>query len=225
MTAASTPLAMFRTVVGVGMLCALLIVGVYEATALRIADNEARALESAVLEVLPQAKQLRSIALSAGRQIVDAEPADQPLPAFLGYDDQGDLVGAAITAAGMGYQDTIEVIYAYSFEGSKIVGMRVLQSLETPGLGTRIETDPDFTANFDALDVAVNAAGSGLRNPLTTVPQGTKTEAWQIDAITGATVSSEAVGDLLNQSAQLWVPVLVRDAIQLMRLADREEQP
>ena len=36
--------------------------------------------------------------------------------------------------------------------------------------------------------------------------------AWQIDGITGATITSEAIGTILNESANRWAPALVRDA-------------
>ncbi len=153
----STPAMMYRAIVGIGMLCALVIVGVYAATASRIAENEARALRDAVSAVLPAAAVVRSIAIRADGEIAD-EPADtQELPAFVGYDASGQPVGVAITAAGMGYQDTIRVIYAYSYDESAIVGLRVLQSLETPGLGDKIETDADFVANFERLDVSLSS--------------------------------------------------------------------
>ncbi|MDH3590016.1 MAG: FMN-binding protein, partial [Gammaproteobacteria bacterium] len=213
----STPLTMFRAIVGIGMLCALLIVGVYAATAERIAKNEAEALRQAVAAVMPAATRLRSITIDANGKIADINATEISLPAFIGYDDNGTLVGAAITAAGMGYQDTIQVIYAYSFDAAAIVGMRVLQSLETPGLGTKIETDPAFIANFEKLDVSLNAGGDGLAHPVVTVPHGTKEHPWQIDAITGATVSSDAIGRLLDNSAQRWVPVLAGNTVQLRR--------
>ena len=221
MSTPSTPLAMFRTIVGIGMMCALVIVGVYAGTAQRIADNEARALANAVNAVLPAASNLRSIAVTAQGEIIDVIAAEQALPAFLGFDEDGELVGAAITAEGMGYQDTIKVIYAYSFEASAIVGFHVLQSLETPGIGTKIKEYP-FLANFEALDVSLDETGSALANPIVTVPSGTKDQPWQIDAITGATVSSDAVAALLDDSAQRWVPVLARDAVLLRRKSETQ---
>ena len=166
---------------------------------------------------MPGAASLRSVAVAADGGIADIEATTSSLPAFIGYDDNGELAGAAITAAGMGYQDTIQVIYAYSFDDDAIVGMQVLQSLETPGLGTKIETDPAFVANFERLDVSLNDDGSALAHPVVTVPHGTKEHPWQIDAITGATVSSDAIGRLLDNSAQQWVPVLSRNAVQLQR--------
>ena len=58
---------------------------------------------------------------------------------FAGYDDNDQLVGLAIEAQAMGYQDVIRLIYGYSFEAQAIIGIRVLESRETPGLGDRIE--------------------------------------------------------------------------------------
>jgi len=212
----TTPVAMYRAIVGIGMLCALLIVGIYQATAERIAENEAQALAEAVAAVLPTAQVLRSIAVASDGGIADVDASLQKLPAFVGYDQSGKLAGVAITAAGMGYQDTIQVIYAYSFSDSAIVGLRVLQSLETPGLGDKIETDPNFVANFEQLDVSLSAAGNELAHAVETVPNGSKEHPWQIDAITGATVSSEAIGKILDTSAQQWVPLLVRHREQLI---------
>jgi electron transport complex protein RnfG len=82
-----------------------------------------------------------------------------------------------------------------------IIGLQVLSSNETPGLGDKIEKDPDFRANFTALDAS-------LKQEIVTVKNGEKTEPWQIDGISGATVSSKAVGKALNESAQFWIPTL-----------------
>jgi electron transport complex protein RnfG len=112
----------------------------------------------------------------------------------------------------MGYQDNIRVLYAYSFDEHAIVGMKVLDSKETPGLGDRVEVEPHFIANFDNLDVRLDDSGDALANPIVTVKQGEKTEPWQIDGITGATITSEAIGNLLNASASAWIPLLERDA-------------
>ncbi len=204
--------SMYRAIVGIGLGCALLIVSVYQATAARIADNEARALAQAVAAVLPDAKTLMPVTLASDGTLEAAADGADPLPVFLGYDGSGRLVGAAVTAAGMGYQDTIRVLYAYGFDQQAIVGLRVLESRETPGLGDKIETDPAFQRNFAGLDVTLSEDGSSLLRPIETVPAGAKVAAWQIDAITGATVSSQAIGDMLNRSAQRWVPALARDA-------------
>jgi electron transport complex protein RnfG len=203
--------SIYRAIVGIGALCALLIVTVYQTTAARIKDNQERFLALAIGEVLPAAQSTVAVEFTADGNLV--EVSDLPaLPVFLGYDANAELVGAVITAEGMGYQDSIRVLYAYSFDLDAIVGFKVLDSKETPGLGDRIEKEAHFIANFEKLDATVASGGKSLLHPIVTVKQGEKTEAWQVDGITGATITSEAIGNILNASANTWVPVLERDA-------------
>jgi len=203
--------SMYRAIVGIGALCAVLIVTVYETTAARISANQARFLALAVSEVLPAAESTVAIALAADGGL-DKAADTSALPVFLGYDANTGLVGAVVTAQGMGYQDNIRVLYAYSFDLHAIVGFKVLDSKETPGLGDRVEKEAHFLANFERLDATVAADGGSLLHPIVTVKQGEKTEPWQVDGITGATITSEAIGDILNDSANDWVPVLERHA-------------
>ena len=67
-----------------------------------------------------------------------------------------------LTGQGMGYQDNIRVLYAYSFDARAITGFKVLDSKETPGLGDRVEIEPHFIANFEALDVRLDDSGDAL---------------------------------------------------------------
>ena len=207
----TTTWEMYRSIVGIGAFCALLIVTVYTATADRIADNKARFLNSAIEQVLPAVRSTVEVALDAnGRLIAATEPAS--LPVFLGYGEGGELVGAVITAQGMGYADNITVLYSYSFDLKAIVGHKVLESKETPGLGDKVELEPHFLANFEALDARLNADGTALANAIVTVKEGEKTNPWQVDGITGATITSEAIGSILNQGSSYWLPALERDA-------------
>ncbi len=82
-----------------------------------------------------------------------------------------------------------------------MIGLQVLSSNETPGLGDRISKDAAFRKNFEALDAS-------LVNEIETVKQGEKTRPWQIDGISGATVSSKAVGKALRESTGQWLPKL-----------------
>lgn len=203
--------SMYRAIVGIGAFCALIIVTVYQATADRIRENQERFLAQASAEVLPAATNTVAVALAADGTLMRAT-ATSDLPAFLGYDRDDRLIGAVIAAQGMGYQDNIRVLYAYSFEQNAIVGFKILDSKETPGLGDRVEKEPHFIANFERLDASLDTTGESLANPIVTVKQGQKTGPWQLDGITGATITSEAIGKLLDQSASRWVPALERDA-------------
>ncbi len=188
---------LYRTLVGVGLLCGGLIVTVYELTRPVIARNQSEALQAAVVRVLPGAES------SLGFRFIDGQGFEQadggPTLVYAGYDRSGRLVGVAIEAAGMGYQDTIRLLYGYAPDERAIVGMQVLESKETPGLGDKIEKNEGFLKNFERLAAA-------LDQPITAVKQGAKTEDWQIDGITGATISSAAVAKILNDSVSVWAP-------------------
>ena len=210
---------MYRAIVGIGAFCALIIVGVFQGTATRIADNQARFLANAVSEVLPVTASTLAVDVIDGR-LVATSTSRRRCRCFLAYDGDGDLAGAVLTGQGMGYQDNIRVLFAYSFDAKAITGFKVLDSKETPGLGDRVEVEPQFVGSFEALDARLNDAGDALANPIVTVKQGEKTEPWQIDGITGATITSEAIGNIVNASAGDWLPLLERDAATIARGAD-----
>ena len=212
---------LYRAMVGVGLVCGLVIVGVYQLTAPRIARNEAEALQRAIFRVLPAATSSRTFAWT-GDGFSPAGDGDSGELVHAGYADDGGLAGLAVEAVGMGYQDRIRVLYGYDPMAQAVVGMQVLESRETPGLGDRISTDPAFQANFEALDVSLDAEGDSLAHPVVAVKHGEKTGAWEVDGITGATISSEAIADLLHRSASTWMP---RVQAHLEDFRRPEEQP
>ena len=95
--------------------------------------------------------------------------------------------------------------------------MTVLESTETPGLGDRVETDPAFLANFDCLDARLNEDKTAMRNEITTVKHGKKNQPWQIDGISGATITSTAIGNALRGSTSQMLPLLVENKASLDR--------
>ncbi len=210
---------MYRALVGVGVLCALLIVLVFEGTKPIIRANQIAAREQAIFLVLDGAVRAGTFRVT-DQGFEPASPDANGELVFAGYDASGELIGVALEAAGMGYQDTVRLLYGYRFDQQAIVGIQVLESRETPGLGTRIETDPDFLENFVRLDVSLDASGEDLANPITAVKEGEKTEPWEVDCITGATVTSQAVVSILDQSASTWMPRL---SGQRSAFAQREE--
>lgn len=198
---------MYRAMVGVGVMCGLLIVTVYQVTLPIIEQNKAEALEEAIFHVLPDAAKSTTFRLDSERgfEAFEGDGAGQAL-VYAGYDDGGELVGLAVEAQGMGYQDVIALIYGYSPREQAIIGIQVLESKETPGLGDKIATDADFLQNFESLDVSLAPDGSVLANPIVPVKRGEKTHPWEVDGITGATISSVAIANILDGSARHWIP-------------------
>jgi electron transport complex protein RnfG len=203
---------MYRSMVGVGLVCGLLIVSVYELTRPVIERNKAEALQRAIFQVLPEATSSATFHLTADErfELLDGEAVGKLL-VYAGYDDRRRLVGLAIEAEGMGYQDVIRVIYGYSFTADALVGIRVLESKETPGLGDKIETDPQFLANFERLDVSLTEDLTTIANPIEPVKHGKKEQPWQVDGITGATISSVAIANILSKSTVYWIPRVRRN--------------
>lgn len=204
-TAKSTK--MLQAMVGIGIFCALMIVLTYQGTKPIIKENKAEALERAIFEVVPGTDQTKGFLFEEGRGFIPLEGEEADGQAvYAGFDSNGQLTGVAVEASGQGYADIIRILYGYDPASQKIIGFYVLESKETPGLGDKIEKDADFLANFQGLDVALNGDQNGLQHPVTLVKNGTKENPWEIDAITGATISSRAIGNIIGASSEVWVP-------------------
>ena len=203
---------MYRAMVGVGVCCGLLIVTAFQVTRPIIERNKAEALQEAIFHVLPDARRSATYRLDESNsfKLLEGKTHGEQL-VYAGYDEREELVGLAVEAQGMGYQDVIGLIYGYSFTEEAIIGIQVLESKETPGLGDKIETDPGFLRNFERLDVSLVDDLSEMANAIVPVKHGEKTKPWEVDGITGATISSVAIANLLDRSAQYWVPRIRRN--------------
>jgi electron transport complex protein RnfG len=179
-----------------GLLSGLIVASVFEATLPTITSYKAKVLREAVFQVLPGTADMKRLVLRDGRLIVKDEEEKDEQAVFGGYDANGKLLGYAIPGAGPGFQDTIRLIYGYLPVERKVVGMEILQSRETPGLGDKIYKDATFVANFDALSIDPR---------ILAVKKGTKSAANEVDAITGATISSKAVVRIINEGNARWL--------------------
>ena len=203
---------MIRALVGVAAVSGILISVVFQWTLPAIKANRAEALQKAVFAVIPGVKTVVTFEVTQeGKLVALTEDKVAEEKMYAGYDQQGQLAGVALEAQGQGYQDVIKILYGYNPEKEHVVGINILDSKETPGLGDKIGKDPKFLANFEALDVRLKEDRSGAVHPLEVVKQGTKSKAWQIDSITGATISSKAVGKILNASVPQRLPVVQKN--------------
>ena len=199
---------MIATLGATALICGVLVVTAYQLTLPRIQKNQRQVLEHAVFQVLPNAVTRRTFVLTPEglRPTVDVAPEGMAIHA--GYDASGKLVGVAVEGAAHGYQDIVRLLYGYSPKCECITGLYVLRNNDTPGIGNRVSSDPEFLENFKALSARLNADKTGLAHAIVTVKHGRKAEPWQIDAISGASVTSRAVGKAINDSAQTVLPQL-----------------
>ena len=215
--APKTPvLAMFRTLTLTALLSGFLVVMVVQWAMPYIEANQKAATEAAVFNVVHGATTSRSFVISESGIIPVEQTDDDGFVIYGGYDASGDLKGLAIPGVASGYAGPVYIMFGYQPELEAITAYQVLTMTETPGLGDKVLTDEDFLANFDRLDSRLATDGSALANDIVTVKSGTKQNAWEIDAISGATITSNAIGQAINLSAQQWLPVIHQHLDSLM---------
>lgn len=179
------------TLATAGALAGLAIVLVYQWAQPQIRAHRAEALRAAIVEVLNGPARYETLYIVDGGLTpvppagIDSMDADR---VFRGYDDAGREVGYAVTGAQPGFQDIIELIFGYDPDTGRVLGMLVLESKETPGLGDKIIKDQHFVGEFrDAL-----APLTGIK------PADATDDPHEVDMITGATISSRAVIKIVN---------------------------
>lgn len=107
---------------------------------------------------------------------------------FRALDANGKLVGWVVPAKGQGFADKIELIVGLDAAAKTITGVFVLDQKETPALGDNITTEA-FRARFRGISTDVT---------LDAKQQPTNPQTGTIQALTGATISSDAVCTIVN---------------------------
>jgi electron transport complex protein RnfG len=200
-----TPTVPMIKVLGtVSLVCGLLIVVSNVTTLARIRQNQEIIMRESVTHLLPglQKQIVYGVEDSGELKILPGVEGENVKRMFAGYDGSGKFLGVVIEASDRGYADIISAMYAYIPDKKIVSGFQVVDMRETPGLGNRIGSDEKFAENFKELDAT---------HPIKTVKHGTKQNPWEIDAISGATISSRAVGRMLQKSVQEMTPIIEKN--------------
>ena len=136
-------------------------------------------MERTLAEVLPRADSFREIEAALSGNIVRIFEGTRG----------GDKTGYVVELASGGYSGPINVMVGISSEENNIAGMRILRHSETPGLGSNI-AGANFFNRFNGL---------GL-NQLRVVKSSPG--AGEIEAITSATISTNAVVNAVNEAVE-----------------------
>ena len=187
---------LLMTLAVAGAIAGAVLVFVYLWSQPKILAFEAMVLDEAIQEVLKSPDHYQTVFLLSDSTLterlpegVDSLDENQVLDkVYLGYDDAGNPVGYALQGEGFGFQDIITLIFGYDARDEEVLGMKVLSHLETPGLGDKIVKDTAFVSEFDGVAAPID----GVK------PDRNTGQPDQVDMITGATISSEAVIDIIN---------------------------
>lgn len=196
---------LIATLGGAGAVAGALIVVAWAATLPAIEANRALRLDAAISEVLAGPARYDTLYV-AGDRLQRQPPAGvDPKKAervYFGYTAEGTPIGFAIVNEMPGFADIIRVIFGYAPATGQLLGMKVLESKETPGLGDKIEKDSAFVAQF-----------GGVATPLLAVKPGAgKGDSAEVDLITGATISSRTIVKIINTALERLGPALAQGA-------------
>lgn len=108
-------------------------------------------------------------------------------------DADGAFAGVVVEASAEGFKGPIRVLVAVDPAAGEVRGIQVLEMSETPGLGTKV-AEPDFTGQF---------VGKPLDAPFQV--------GVDVDAVTRATISSEAVTEAVAQAVEQVTAVFGQD--------------
>ena len=131
----------------------------------------------------------------------EKKPVDErKYPVFIYNSDKGKLYLVAVR--GNGLWDKIWGTIAFEEDFNTIAGVSFGHVGETPGLGAEITDNPAFPAQFKGKKifegdkyVSVSVVKGGVKDP-----------EHQVDAITGATITSNGVTDMLKEGLEIYLP-------------------
>jgi electron transport complex protein RnfG len=162
----------------------------YAVTSPRIAAQEAAAEKAALASVLPGAMTFEAADAELVESARQAAGETSVAAVYRAADDAGEFTGWGIKLASRGYAGPISLVLGLDRDG-KVLGLTILTMNETPGLGTRIKTEPAFLGQFRAL------------------PAGfTEKDVRKLDMISGATKSSRGVRASVEASARIFEQAL-----------------
>jgi len=134
-------------------------------------------------------------------ELTDADGNRQTVYRAFADDDENTHKGWILPAAGQGFAGRIEVLIGLNPDASVITGLYVLDQKETPGLGNFITDDELFLDQF---------AGKSADHPLEVAKTG-PISGNQIQALTGATISSDSVATIVNRAIAAYQELLRRE--------------
>ena len=153
----------------------------------RIEANKIQKLNELMTALLPGATEFQ---LVGQIPIESSTQQTQEIKLYKAVSAAGQNVGWAFGASGYGFADKIELVVAVDCDFQKIAGYEVLSSNETPGFGDQVKL-PWYRNQF-----------AGIPAETLQLERGGDPDKKdnQIIAITGATISSRAVVNIINNT-------------------------
>ncbi len=153
---------------------------VHWVTDIAIKEAERAARNVAFQNVMPAAKDFETMEVAADDFVAGVQKAT----------DESGIVGYCLTVNSKGYGGNVNFIVGITKDGT-IKAINIMSHSETPGLGAR-STEPEFYEQFN-----------DRKAPLKVVKGASNGES-EISAISGATITSNAVTNGVNAAFEYW---------------------
>ncbi len=183
----------FDLMIAVVVTCAVAalgLAGTYAVTAERIVEQQRLAEARSLKSVLPDASEFQQVEDAKILQSAEAEAEGVFVSAFRALASDGALIGWGVRVQPRGYGGPMQMVVGLDRNG-KVTGASILSMNETPGLGTRIQSDKWFLEQFAGVEA------SGVDKQLKA-----------LDVIAGATKSSRGVNKGVAAAAHVYEKVL-----------------
>ena len=138
-----------------------------------------------------QQNETMSVVLAADEHIAETVTVDGAEHEYFVAKTDGEILGYIVVTSAKGYGGDVSVMTAVKPDGV-IKDVSILDvANETPGLGQNTAKE-DFYLQF-----------AGLKDGISVVKNGADSESNEINAVTGATISSKAVTTAVNQALEI----------------------
>lgn len=149
----------------------------------RIAENKKNETYKVIPALVPGADMAKTV-----EQILSGTDG-KDYRVYRAFSSDGTHVGWVIPTTGQGFADIIDMLIGVDAKANTLTGIYVLDQKETPGLGDYI-TGKEFRDRF---------IGKSTERPLNAV-KGEPQKPEEIRALSGATISSLSVCEIVNAS-------------------------
>lgn len=186
----STLTNMLLSLTIIALAAAALLAGIYTITAEPIAASEKKAQAEAKLAVLP----IEGVEVAEEAEVIDGLNVYRATV-------NGEHVGAAVETRENGFGGEFAIMVGFDAEGN-ILGYKVLNHQETPGLGSKMQ---EWFSNAEKPSALVHGKNPGTCNFTVSKDGG------DVEAITAATISSRAFLSAIQKAYNAYAitPVLV----------------
>ena len=199
-------------------LCALITAALLATTYLntkdRIAEEERKVAQKALLEIVPEHRHNNDLlldTLSIPPQYLETLGIDGG-QINIARDGESPVAIIVPATAPDGYNGDIKMIIGINLDDNSIAGVRIIKHNETPGLGDKVDTNKsDWVLGFN---------GKSLLNP-TPGKWKVKKDGGEFDQFTGATITPRAI---VNQIAKT-LRYFAEDKQRLLKEAQLKLEP